>query len=614
MDEITKNIRTLVVDTVQQANSGHPGAPLGLSKFIYILYRDFLKFNPDDQNWIGRDIFLLSNGHACVIQYIMNYLFCSLTLDDLKQFRQINSKTPGHPERKCSHIESTTGPLGQGLSNAVGFAISLKKLQLDNTVYCVFGDGCYQEGIGQESFSICANLGLDNITFIYDFNKVSIDGHTDLSMNEDVVMRFRSLGFYVIEVDGENDKEIKEALDFKINKTKMIILHTKIGRDSIFEDNHKAHGSPIGEEGVRKLKEKYNFPQIPFYVSKSLQEESKRIKETKKEIAKKHKIEIAKFNVQDFEDAPFSDQETTNESLATRKVFYNLLNKIKNKERIICGSADLASSTLCKFENSVDFNTENRSGNYIHYGIREHSMCGIMNGIASHGFFLPFSGTFLNFISYGHPSVRLACLDNLNVVYVLTHDSIGLGEDGPTHQPIETVATLRATPNLITLRPSDENECRAALRTCLTRVGPKAVILSRQTLPFNKETCEEKAMRGAYYLVEDPNADAILMATGSEVHLGLQVLQSCKDLKLSLVSFFSWELFEQQSDEYKASILRNIPKISIEALSTFGWSKYSDFQIGIDHFGASGKAKDIFENEGFTAEKILQRIYTLMRK
>lgn len=613
--ENIKNIRTLVVDIVQNANSGHPGAPLGLSTFVYTLYKDYLKFDPDDQNWLGRDIFVLSNGHACVIQYIMNYLFDCMSLEDLKQFRQVGSQTPGHPERKCSHIESSTGPLGQGVSNAVGFAISLKKLNLDNTVYCVFGDGCYQEGVGQESFSICASLGLNNITFIYDFNKVSIDGHTDISMNEDVPMRFKSLGFHVIEVDGEDIEGIKEALECRVDKTKMIILHTLIGRDSVYEDSNKAHGSPIGEDGVRQLKEKYNIPQTPFYVSSSLTDEFKKVKEKKREMVRHWRgPKINKFDVKDFDSEIFNSQEVSKDSLATRKIFHNLLNDLKDKERILCGSADLACSTLCKFTDSVDFSSMNREGNYINYGIREHSMCGIMNGIASHGYFLPIGSTFLNFIAYGYPSVRLACLDGLNVVYVLTHDSIGLGEDGPTHQPIETLATLRATPNLITMRPCDENECRAALQVCLKREGPKAVILSRQTLPFNENTCKNKAMKGAYYLLENPNPDAIILVTGSEVHLGVGVVESCKDLNLSLVSFFSWELFEEQNDEYKQSILRSVPRISIEALSPFGWSKYSDYQIGMDHFGSSGKAKDIFEKEGFTVPKIAQAIREIIKK
>ncbi|EOB12009.1 Transketolase 1, partial [Nosema bombycis CQ1] len=282
--EIIKNIRTLIVDVVQNANSGHPGAPLGLTPFVYTLYKDYLKFDPDDENWIGRDIFLLSNGHACVMQYIMNYLFGVITMEDLKQFRQLNSRTPGHPERKSPFIESSTGPLGQGLSNAIGFAISLKKLQLDNTVYCVFGDGCYQEGIGQECFSIAANLNLDNITFIYDYNKVTIDGHTDLSMKEDVYMRFRSLDYSVFEVDGENIVKIKEILEIKVNKPKVIILRTLIGRDSVVQDSNKAHGSAIGEEGVRKLKEKYNIPQIPFYVSQSLKDEASLMIKEKKEL------------------------------------------------------------------------------------------------------------------------------------------------------------------------------------------------------------------------------------------------------------------------------------------------------------------------------------------
>lgn len=611
MTNSINNIRTLAVDMVEKAKSGHPGAPLGLSPFIHTLYKHYLRINPDDDNDPTRDIFILSNGHACAIQYVMNYLVGYLTLDDLKQFRQLNGLTPGHPERKSKGIESTTGPLGQGVSNSVGYAISLLKLNLDSHVYCIFGDGCYMEGISQESFSIASCLNLSNITFVYDFNKITIDGSTSLSMDEDVEMRFKSLNFTVLVVDGEDINGIRRALDEKSDRPKVIILHTLIGRDSVLEGSNKAHGSPIGEEGVKKLKEKYGFPLEEFYVSDDLLREWNEIKEEKRKLfLKDKKNEVHCINIEDKgRENIFEDTEIDKSKLATRKLFSIALNTLKTRKNILCGSADLVGSCLNRFDNSTDFNKNNRDGNFINFGIREHAMCGIMNGISSHGFFLPIFSTFLNFISYGFPSVRLAALDNLNNVYVLTHDSICLGEDGPTHQPIEVLSTLRATPNLIVIRPCDIKECRGALRVCLQVEGPKAVILSRQKVPYIDQSDELECMKGAYYLIKKDNPDFLLFGTGSEIELCINISKKWTDKKISVVSFFSWELFEMQSEDYKKSILlEDVPKISIEALSTFGWQKYSDYQIGVDRFGWSGKCNEVYEDAGFTTEKVIEKI------
>jgi transketolase len=608
MNNSINNIRTLSVDMVEKAKSGHPGAPLGLAPFIHTLYKHYLRINPDDDRHPCRDIFILSNGHACALQYVMNYLIGYLTLDDLKQFRQLNGLTPGHPERKTKGIESTTGPLGQGVSNSVGYAISLLKLNQDSHVYCVFGDGCYMEGISQESFSIASNLNLSNITFVYDFNKITIDGPTSLSMNEDVEMRFRSLNFTVLVVDGEDIKGIQKALDVKSDRPKVLILHTLIGRDSVLEGNNKAHGSPIGEEGVRKLKEKYGIPLEEFYVSDSLLKEWTDIKEEKRKLFRKDKEEKKEINIENVDDI-FEDTEIDKSKLATRKLFSIALNTLKKRENILCGSADLAGSCLNRFNNSEDFNSNNREGNFINFGIREHAMCGIMNGISGHGFFLPMFSTFLNFITYGFPSVRLGALDMLNNVYVLTHDSICLGEDGPTHQPIEVLTTLRATPNLIVIRPCDIKECRGALRVCIRIEGPKAVILSRQKVPYIEESDEFECMKGAYYLIKEDRPDLVLFGTGSEIEICINVSKRWTDKKISVVSFFSWELFEMQNEEYKKSILlEGVPKISIEALCTLGWQKYSDYQIGVDRFGWSGKCNEVYEEAGFTTEKVIEKI------
>lgn len=617
MDNIN-NIRTLCADMVQKARSGHPGAPLGLAPFVYILYTEFISFDPDDENWIGRDIFLLSNGHACALQYVVNYLIGRLDMEDLMNFRQINGRTPGHPEKKHPGIESSTGPLGQGVANAVGYAISLKKLnhlKLDNRVYCIFGDGCYQEGISQESFSLVASLRLDNIVFIYDFNKTTIDGPTSLSMNEDVVQRFLSLGFEVEIVNGDDLDGIRRALNKKVSKPMVIILETVIGRGSIVEGSCKAHGSPLGEEGVRKLKEKLGIPEVDFYISSSLVEKFKSLNDRKRKIRAEWNTKgIRALTIQEHMDmerkmdsiykSAYRAQDTQK---ATRKHFSEALKDLKETRYLIGGAADLQSSVLTKIGED-DFNAENYNGGYINFGIREHCMCGTINGIASHGYFLPYTGTFLNFISYGFPSVRLGCMDNLNFFYVLTHDSIGLGEDGPTHQPIEVLSTLRATPNLITMRPCDGTEVRTSLHVALTREGPKAVILSRQSVPEIPHSDIEKAKKGAYYLVDMKDPDLILLSTGSEVQLCYEVAKALPDLRISIVSFFSWELFEEQEEEYKKHILKDVPKVSIEALSTFGWTKYSDLQIGVDTFGVSGPCKDVFNYFELNCKEISRKI------
>lgn len=626
MDKIN-NIRTLCVDMVEKAKSGHTGAPLSLAPLVYILYTEFMDFDPDDEHWVGRDIFILSNGHSCALQYSINYLIGRLTMEDLMAFRQINSRTPGHPERKCPGIESSTGPLGQGLSNAVGFAISLRKLRrfgLSNRVYCIFGDGCYQEGIGQEAFSLAASLQLDNITFVYDFNKTTIDGPTSLSMNENVFQRFLSLGFHVEEVDGEDVCGIRCALRKRAPVPVVIILKTSIGYGSILEGSHKAHGSPMGEEGVRKLKNKFNMPQEDFYVLPSLIEEFEDLQTVKRKARKEWDMAMssreqpirAVSRIQSLlRDSLYKTEYKKEKSLkATRKHFSEAMKDLKDVSYLIGGAADLQESVLTKISEHDDLDRDNHDGGYINFGIREHCMCGVLNGIASHGYFLPYSGTFLNFIAYGFPSVRLGCMDNLNLFYVLTHDSIGLGEDGPTHQPIESLATLRATPNLITMRPCDGTEARASLCIAISRDGPKAVILSRQKIPEIPDSDMDKAKRGAYFLVEVPRPDVTLLSTGSEVQICYEVAKTLSNLKISIVSFFSWELFEEQDEEYKRYILGDAPRVSIEALSPFGWSKYSDLQIGMTTFGASAPCKDVYAHFGFSSGEVANKITSFLNK
>ncbi|KAI5170052.1 transketolase [Pancytospora epiphaga] len=652
MKEI-ENLRMLCAEIVERAGSGHPGAAMGLSHFMHILYTEFILLDPDNSRNPCRDILIMSNGHACVIQYIMNYFLGYLTLDDLKGYRRLNSRTPGHPERNTYGIEISTGPLGQGVAASVGFAISselISRIGLDrinksinnNTnegmnktldtiltnnidnkshIYCIFGDGCYQEGISQEAFSFCSKQGLNNITFIYDYNKSTIDGSTDLSMNEDVVARFKAFNFDVFDVNGYDTEGIRKALKTKSDKPKVIILRTDIGKDTTLEGSCETHGKALGNEVIRKLKELYGGPKEEFFITEELKESYSKAKERmKREIKKRNR------NIEEITDAPVRisyEKAYQSEKGATRKHFSNALNNLKTSQLILSGCADLTGSVLSKIESAVDFSQEKGVNAYLRFGIREHAMCGVMNGIAGHGFFVPISGTFLNFITYGYPSVRLAAMDNLKVVYVLSHDSIQLGGDGPTHQPVEVLAAMRATPNLVVLRPCDGRETRAALVLALREPGPVALILSRQEVEEIEETAvngedllyEEGVAKGAYYLIEEKNHEIIILATGAEVSLAYEVRKCMKDRRVSIVSFISFELFERQEKEYKKRILdEGAVKVSIEALSTFGWSKYSDLQIGLDRFGMSGPGSEVYKELEFTGEEISARISDFIRK
>lgn len=618
----TENIRLLAAEIVEKAQSGHPGAPMGLATVMYTLYTEYLVLDPSDPRNPDRDIFVLSNGHACLIQYISNHLLGFLSKEDLLNYRQLNSLCPGHPERNERGIEISTGPLGQGVAASVGFAISSKlfskycrKSDEPNRVFCIFGDGCYQEGIGQEAFSLCSKFRLDNITFIYDYNKNTIDGPTTLSMNEDVPARFRALDFTVVECDGEDVEGIRKALAMRPTNPLLIILSTETGKDSELEGDCKSHGAPLGEENVKKLRQKYNSVDGEFFISEELKEAyktgAKRMAEAIRRRNQKgdradhinNVYDESQGNITYDTDYKFGDQ-------PTRRHIFKALNEIKTKQLLISGCADLTTSTLSHIESAVDFECSDGLNVFLRFGIREHAMVAVMNGIAAHGRFVPICGTFLNFISYGYPAVRLACLDRLKTIYMLSHDSILLGGDGPTHQPVEVLATLRATSGLIVLRPCDGRESRAALITALKEPGPVALIVSRQNMSDIKETeKEEQVHRGAYFLRKADNHEIILYATGSEVELAFKAADILRDRRISIVSFVSFELFERQSEAYKKSILdRSTTRISIEALSTFGWSKYSDFQIGLDEYGRSAPGADVYEYFGFTPEAVASKV------
>ncbi|EPR79414.1 Transketolase [Spraguea lophii 42_110] len=616
MHNIINNIRLLCADTVDRAQSGHPGAPMGLAPFAYVLFTDIFQYDPKNPNWVNRDIFILSNGHACALQYVCYHLLgFDITFEDLLNFRQFGSKTPGHPEISTPGVEVTTGPLGQGVANAVGFAIALKMMAqhqsgLDNKVYCVLGDGCFEEGISNEAFSIAGHYALNNLTFIYDYNGITIDGSTDLSVSENVENKFKAMGFEVLVVeDGNNDLEgIKQALLKQTKLPKLIILKTTIGYGSAIEGSEKLHGSPLKKEDLEEMHRKWGIK--PFEILEETRNHFDVIRTRNldnaahwgnvNETVKKEPINI-KFNYK-----------KENKKLATRKHFNNALNDIISEiPNLVGGSADLTPSNLTKWDGSDDFSKYNFYGRYLRYGIREHAMFAIMNGISSYGYHIPYSGTFLVFLLYGFTPVRLAAMSNLHTIYVLTHDSIGLGEDGPTHQPIEVLSLIRATPNLVDIRPADGTETRAALKYALENKKATTLILSRQKVPEIEETTFEGLYKGGYFITKYENNTVTIISNGSELSIAISVSNILKEKNIfaSVVSFPSFYLFEQQSNEYKNNILnKNTFIVSIEAQSTLPWYKYVDLAVGVDIFGSSGKYKDIYKNYGLTAESIVDRI------
>ncbi|ODV74168.1 transketolase TKL1 [Cyberlindnera jadinii NRRL Y-1542] len=645
-------IKLLSVDQVAKANSGHPGAPLGLATVAHAIWKQ-MRFNPKNPDWINRDRFVLSNGHAVALLYSLLHLFgYPLTIDDLKNFRQLGSKTPGHPEAETPGIEVTTGPLGQGISNAVGLAIAQKQFAArynkpdftlsDNYTYVILGDGCLQEGVASEACSLAGHLQLNNLIAFYDDNHITIDGNTNVSFTEDVNKRFEAYGWEVQWIkDGNNDlNAINKALEQakKSNKPTLIRLTTIIGYGSLQQGSHSVHGSPLKADDIKQLKEKLGFnPEENFVVpqevydyynketiqpGQKLEEEwnalfksySEKYPEQAKEITRRLSGELPSGWEEKLPSYTKDDK-----ALATRKLSEMLLDSIFDYiPELIGGSADLTGSNLTRSKEATDFQPDdapaegNYAGRYIRYGVREHGMGAIMNGISAFGAnYKAYGGTFLNFVSYAAGAVRLSALSGHPVVWVATHDSIGLGEDGPTHQPIETLAHFRATPNLKVWRPADGNEVSAAYKVALgSKHTPSIIALSRQNLPQLEGSSVAKAEKGGYVVKEAADAQVILVATGSEVSLAIEGAEAlaAKGVSARVVSLPDQHTFDQQSKEYRLSVLPDgIPIVSIEVLTTTGWAKYSHEQFGIDRFGASGKASDVYKFFEFTADGVADR-------
>ncbi|CCE29481.1 probable transketolase [Claviceps purpurea 20.1] len=653
VDQLAINtIRLLAVDATFNSNSGHPGAPMGMAPVAHVLFNKFMKFNPKNPKWLNRDRFVLSNGHGCMLQYALLHLFgYDLSIQDLKDFRTVDSKTPGHPEaHDTPGIEVTTGPLGQGVCNAVGLAMAQAHTAatfnkpgfdvVDNYTYCFLGDGCLMEGISSEASSLAGHLQLGNLICIYDDNHISIDGDTNCAFTEDVVKRYESYNWHVVIVeDGDNDLAGMEAAIKKCQEVKdkpsLIKLKTTIGYGSLQEGTHGVHGSPLKADDIKQLKQKWNFPQEAFHVPKEVYElygkhssEGAAYEEKWNQLMSKYAEKFPK----EYEDLLRRQKGDLPEgweknlpvytpsdaAVASRKLSETVLSKIESAiPELFGGSADLTGSNLTRWKEAVDFQPKatglgDYSGRYVRYGVREHGMGAIMNGLAAYGTILPYGGTFLNFVSYAAGAVRLSALSQIRCIWVATHDSIGLGEDGPTHQPIETLAHFRALPNCMVWRPADGNETSAAYYVALTsKHTPSIMALSRQNLPQLEGSTIEKASKGGYVLREVAEANVTLVSTGSEVSICLEAakyLEEKHSVKARIVSIPCFEVFDAQSKEYRLSVLPDgVPSLSVEVMSTMGWERYTHEQFGINRFGASGAYKDVYKKFEFTPEGIAKR-------
>jgi transketolase len=662
-------IRTLAIDAVQQANSGHPGAPMGLAPVTYCLWQDFLRYDPADPTWLNRDRFVLSNGHASMLLYAMLHLAevrqvdehghitneLAVSMDDIKHFRQLGSRTPGHPESHVTTgVETTTGPLGQGVGNSLGMAIAGKwqaanfnrpGLEIfDFNVYTVCSDGDLMEGIGGEAASLAGHLKLDNLCWIYDHNSITLDGPANWSFSEDVATRFVGYGWNVTRVSDANDLQmLARALEI-FRKTKdqptLIIVDSHIGYGSPHkQDTNAAHGEPLGEDEVRLVKKFYGWPEdAKFLVPDGVREHfrggvGKRGRQARaqwskmfSEYSQKYPEMAQRLSQMQHHELPAAwDKNLPTfpadaKGVATRESSGKVLNALaQNIPWLIGGAADLATSnkTTLKFEGAGDFQAGNYAGRNLHFGVREHVMAASVNGMTVSGL-RAFGATFFNFSDYMRPSIRLAALMQIPSIFVFTHDSIGLGEDGPTHQPIEQLASLRAMPNLIVIRPGDANEVTEAWKIIAKQQhSPAALVLSRQAMPTldrSKYAPASGAAKGAYVLADAPGGkpDVILMGTGSELSLCVDAYEKLKTegIKARVVSMPSWEIFEQQDDSYKESVLPSdvTARVSVEMGATFGWERYTGSKgrsIGMHRFGASAPLKDLLKYFGFTVDKVV---------
>ena len=646
--DLANAIRFLSIDAVQKANSGHPGMPMGMADVCAVLFKNFLKFDPTNPEWINRDRFVLSAGHGSMLLYSLLYLtgYKSISLEDIKKFRQLDSICAGHPEyEKGTGIETTTGPLGQGIANAVGFAISEEILKskkgkdvYDHKTYVIAGDGCLMEGISHEALSLAGHLKLKNLIMFFDNNSISIDGPTSLAVSDNYKKRFEAYGWDYIDINGHNEKQIFKAIKKCQNAKKPTVISCKtvIGFGSPNKSGKSsAHGSPLGDEEINLVRKKLKWKYGPFEIPQEILNEWRAIgakgAKERKRWQQKANNKINKLSNSDSKlfDKIFSTAKAAAikdaKPTATRKSSEDILTLLTAEiPELIGGSADLAGSNNTKTKSQKIIKPGDFSGSYIHYGVREHAMCAIMNGIALHDNLIPYGGTFLIFSDYCKPSIRLSALMKQRVVYVMTHDSIGLGEDGPTHQPIEQLAGLRAIPNLNVFRPADTTETIECWELALQqKKTPSILSLTRQNLiPARKEFSKQnKCAYGAYEILRtNSKIDLTIIATGSEVELAVEASQGLakENIHCKVISMPCQELFDGQSDSYKNSILHEtVAKISIEAASTMGWKKYTGNQgreLGIDTFGKSAPYKKIYEHFKLTSNNIIKQAKEILKK
>jgi transketolase len=665
LDQLCINtIRTLSLDAVQRANSGHPGLPLGMAPAAYVLWTRFLRHNPKNPKWFNRDRFLLSAGHGSMLIYSLLHLTgYGLSLEELKNFRQLHSKTPGHPENILTPgVEITTGPLGQGFANGVGMGIAQKHLQaifnrpghnvIDHYIYCICSDGDLMEGVSYESASLAGHLKLDNLIYLYDDNKVTIDGPTDLAFSEDVTKRFEAAGWEVTVVEDGNDlRAIEEAIKGAQKSTgrpKLIRIKTIIGYGMPKQGTSKAHSDAPGVDAVKETKRTLDWPENKsFFIPKEVLAHFRTAVKNGARLEKEWEAAIKRYT-KEFPELGETLRDTRSgrlpegwekslpkfenvEAKATRAYSGEVINAIADKiPQLFGGSADLTPSNNTYIKSSADFQANRYANRNIHFGIREHAMGSTMNGMALYGSVIPFGGTFQTFSDYMRPAIRLAALSHIQVLFVFTHDSIGLGEDGPTHQSVEHLAALRAIPNLAVIRPADAHEVREAWRAALNRTnGPTAFALSRQKVALidRKKFADAKGLhKGAYILAEAEDREGskadpqlILIATGSEVGLAMEAREKLNKsgTPTRVVSMPCWEFFDEQSSRYKESVLpANVSaRLAIEAGVSLGWAKYvgnDGDTLTVDRFGASAPAEDVFRDYGFTVENLVRKARKLI--
>lgn len=659
IEELSVNaIRVLSADAIQKAKSGHPGLPLGAAPAVYELWARHMNHNPKNPEWKNRDRFVLSGGHGSMLLYSLLHLFGygDLSIDDIKNFRQLDSKTPGHPEYGHTvGIEATTGPLGQGMAMAVGMAMAEAHLAavfnkdgynvVDHYTYVLGGDGCMMEGISSESFSLAGTLGLSKLIVLYDSNNISIEGSTDIAFTEDVMKRFEAFGFQTIEVEDGNDlgaigAAIEEAKADK-NRPSLIKINTLIGYGCPAKQGKaSAHGEPLGEDNVAALKENlgwpckeaFEVPQEVYDYYKELASDRAKAEDEWNQLFAEYCSKFPEmkemwdnyYNGYDMSDL-FNSEEywaAGDKPEATRNTSGTVLNLIKqHMPNMIGGSADLAPSNKTYMKDAGDFSRDNYAGSNIHFGVREQAMTAITNGIALHGGLRPFAATFFVFSDYTKPMARLSSLMKLPVTYIFTHDSIGVGEDGPTHEPIEQLAALRSLPNFTVFRPCDKVETSAAwMYAATSKETPTALVLTRQNLPQMPGSSKE-ALKGGYIIDDSSKAvpDAIIIASGSEVSLAVEAKAELakKDIDVRVVSMPSMELFEEQSAEYRESVLPDAvrKRVAVEALSDFGWYRYVGLDgavVSMKGFGASGPAAELFKKFGLTTEAVVKAVEGIM--